>query len=77
MACSGCARRRQKLQALKEKKRLKWANLQAAAIGAVLTVTDVIGSALGTQGKAQGTDGQAQDPEQADSKPASPAGLNG
>ena len=65
MGCKACERRR---KALAEKRRQKQAQgkpVQAAALGAVLAVTEVAGKALGIQGEVE--DGQertqGEDPE--------------
>ena len=47
MACSACAKRRKKLEALKAKKLKSGNRTQAAALGAVLTITEAAGKALG------------------------------
>lgn len=51
MACKACEKRRAKLQALKEKKAAKGQQLQAAALGAVLAVTQAAGKAIGITGE--------------------------
>lgn len=47
MTCTSCAKRRARLKALKEEKRLKRQGLQAAAIGAVLVASETVGKVLG------------------------------
>ena len=47
VGCSSCAKRREKLKCLREKKKAKDQGLQAAAIGAVLAVTEAAGKVLG------------------------------
>lgn len=57
MACSACAKRRKKLQALKAEKKAKRQGIQAAAIGAVLSVTETVGNAIGIHGEVEDGDG--------------------
>lgn len=47
MSCTSCAKRRAKLKALREEKKLKRQGLQAAAIGAVLVASETVGKVLG------------------------------
>lgn len=47
MGCTACAKRRAKLKALKEQKKLNRQGLQAAAIGAVLVASETVGKVLG------------------------------
>ena len=47
MPCSACAKRRAKLQALREKKRLRGQKVQAVALGAVLAVSETAGKVMG------------------------------
>lgn len=47
MACTACAKRRAKLKALREEKKLRRKGLQAAAIGAVLVASETVGKVLG------------------------------
>jgi hypothetical protein len=51
MACKSCLERRKKLQALRDAKKLKRQSAQAAAIGAVLAVTEAAGKVLGINGE--------------------------
>lgn len=51
MACKACERRRKALQEKLAAKKAKGQKVQAAAIGAVLTVTEAAGKALGIQGE--------------------------
>ena len=53
--CSACEKRRRMLKALKDKKKLNGQQVQAAAIGAVLAVSEAAGKALGASG--EDTDG--------------------
>lgn len=46
MGCKACERRRKKLQALRDKQAAKGRKVQAAAIGAVLTVSEAAGKAI-------------------------------
>ena len=55
MACSACEKRRRMLKALKDKKKLKGQRVQAAALGAVLAVSEAAGKALGIEAS-NGTD---------------------
>lgn len=59
MACRPCARRRKALEAKRQQKEAEEKMAQAAAIGAVLTVTEVAGKMLGITGEAD--DGQGSD----------------
>lgn len=54
MTCSGCAKRRAKLQALRDRKKQKGQQTQAAALGAVLAVTDTAAKVLGIKGEDSG-----------------------
>ena len=47
MTCTACAKRRAKLKALREEKKLRRQGLQAAAIGAVLVASETVGKVLG------------------------------
>lgn len=47
MSCRSCAERRKRLQAAQAEKKAKRQALRAAAIGAVLVVTEAAGKALG------------------------------
>jgi hypothetical protein len=69
VACSKCAERRRKLKAMLAEKKAKRKGVQAAAIGAVLSVTETAGKVLGIgedteDGNAdrvfEGNDGQPQ-----------------
>jgi hypothetical protein len=51
MACKSCAERRKKLQAIRDAKKLKRQGVQAAAIGAVLVVSEAAGMVLGINGE--------------------------
>lgn len=46
MACKPCAARRKAWQAKQEEKKAKGRRVQAAAIGAALAVTEVVGKAI-------------------------------
>lgn len=46
MGCKACERRRKALQALKDKKAAKGKKIQAAALGAVLAVSEAAGKAI-------------------------------
>lgn len=46
MGCKACEARRRKLAALKAKKQAKNQTVQAAAIGAVLAVSEAVGKAI-------------------------------
>jgi hypothetical protein len=46
MGCSACEKRRRMLKALKDKKKLKGQQVQAAAIGAVLAVSEAAGKLI-------------------------------
>ena len=59
MGCSACEKRRRMLKALKDKKKLKGQQVQAAAIGAVLAVTEAAGKLI--HGEAE--DGDDRDSE--------------
>lgn len=62
MACSACAKRRKKLLALKAEKKAKRQGIQAAAIGAVLSVTEAVGNAIGLSGEESESDEAAFGP---------------
>lgn len=62
MACSACAKRRKKLLEKLAAKRAQRQTLQAAAIGAVLTVTEKVGNAIGLSGE-ESEDGSVQHPD--------------
>jgi hypothetical protein len=47
VSCKSCAERRKRLQAAQAEKKAKRQALRAAAIGAVLVVTEAAGKALG------------------------------
>lgn len=53
MACKPCAARRKAMQAKRQKKLAESKPVQAAAIGAVLAVTEVAGKALGIHGEVE------------------------
>ena len=57
MGCSACEKRRRMLRALKDKKKLRGQQVQAAAIGAVLAVSEAAGKLI--HGEVEdGRDGQ-------------------
>lgn len=51
MACSACQKRREKLLALKAKKRQQGKQVQAQAIQATVDLTDMVAKVLGIKGK--------------------------
>lgn len=53
MGCSACAKRRRALQDKIKKKKAKGQAVQAAAIGAVLAVTQAAGKAMGIHGEVE------------------------
>lgn len=63
MGCSACERRRKRLQEMKNKKAAKGKKVQAAALGAVLVVSEAAGKAIhGEVGDGTGVDrGTEQD----------------
>ena len=65
VGCSACERRKRKLQALKDKKKAKGQQVQAAAIGAVLAVTEVAGKVI---------HGEVEDGREGDSGTVDPPG---
>ena len=54
MTCRSCAERRRKLQREKMRKAEEGRKVQAAALGAVLAVTEAAGKALGIKGERDG-----------------------
>lgn len=51
--CSKCAKRRKKIEALRAKRKAQGKPVQAAALGAVLAVTEVVGQTLGIHGEVE------------------------
>lgn len=51
--CNKCAQRRKKLEAFRAKRKAQGKPLQAAAVGAVLAVTEVVGQTLGIHGEVE------------------------
>jgi len=80
MACSACAKRRKALLAKRKQKQAQGKPVQAAALGAVLAVSEAAGKVMGIHGEVE--DGR-NEPEQAGSpgttRPdaASPADVGG
>lgn len=80
MACGPCARRRKALAAKREQKKAQGKPVQAAALGAVLAVSEAAGKVMGIHGEVE--DGR-NEPEQAGSPgttgpdAASPADVGG
>jgi elongation factor P--beta-lysine ligase len=58
MSCRSCAERRKRLQAKRLEKKQANKPIQAAAIGAVLAVTEAAGKALGIGEETNERDGQ-------------------
>ena len=56
--CSKCAKRRQKIEALRAKRKAQGKPVQAAALGAVLAVSEAVGQTLGIHGEVE--DGRFQ-----------------
>ena len=54
MTCRSCAERRRKLQREKLRKAEEGRKVQAAALGAVLAVTEAAGKVLGIEGEEDG-----------------------
>ena len=54
--CSKCAKRRKKIEALRAKRKAQGKPVQAAALGAVLAVSEAVGHTLGIHGEVE--DGQ-------------------
>lgn len=70
MSCKSCAERRKKLQALRDAKRLKRQGVQAAAIGAVLAVSEAAGKVLGINGEEEKDATDQQEDRNSDSEPS-------
>lgn len=68
MACSPCARRRKALLAKQKQKQAQGKPLQAAALGAVLAVSEGAGKVMGIHGEVE--DEQAQRVRESSSTPA-------
>jgi hypothetical protein len=51
--CSKCAKRRQKIEALRAKRKAQGKPVQAAALGAVLAVSEAVGQTLGIHGEVE------------------------
>ena len=49
--CSKCAKRRKKIEALRAKRKAQGKPVQAAALGAVLAVSEAVGQTLGIHGE--------------------------
>ena len=56
VTCRSCAERRRRLLLERQRKKEEGRKVQAAALGAVLAVTDVAGKALGIKGEDDGRD---------------------
>lgn len=56
MACSACAKRRKALLAKRKQKQAQGKSVQAAALGAVLAVSEAAGKVMGIHGEVE--DGQ-------------------
>lgn len=63
MGCSACARRRKALEAKRKAKQAQGKPLQAAALGAVLAVSETVGKAIGAQGEVQ-NDGMGREDQE-------------
>ena len=61
--CSKCAKRRKKIEALRAKRKAQGKPVQAAALGAVLAVTEVVGQSLGIDGEVEDEREGREDPE--------------
>lgn len=61
MGCSACAERRRKLKEKLAEKKARKQGVQAAAITAVLAITEVAGKAIGIKGEEDERDTQASD----------------
>jgi len=61
MGCKACERRRKALAEKRRKKQVQGKPVQAAALGAVLAVTEVAGKALGIHGEVD--DERRENPE--------------
>lgn len=60
MVCKACERRRKALAEKRRKKQEQGKPVQAAALGAVLAVTEAAGKALGIHGEVEGGQGTAE-----------------
>lgn len=61
MACKSCAERRRKLAEMKAGKKAKRQHIQAAALGAVLAVTDAAAKVVGIDnGEVEGEESRVQ-----------------
>lgn len=58
MACSACAKRRKALLAKRKQKQAQGKPVQAAALGAVLAVTEAAGKVMGIHGEVEDADNQ-------------------
>lgn len=56
MTCRSCAERRRRLLLERQRKKEEGRKVQAAALGAVMAVTEVAGKALGIKGEDDGRD---------------------
>lgn len=68
MGCSACARRRARLEAKREQKQAQGKQIQAAALGAVLAVTETVGKAIGASGEVQ-NDGMGREDQEGGGRP--------
>lgn len=73
MACSPCARRRKALLAKQKQKQAQGKPLQAAALGAVLAVSEAAGKVMGIHGEVE--DGTQRDASGSES--STPIGAQG
>ena len=59
--CSKCAKRRKKIEALRAKRQAQGKPVQAAALGAVLAVSEAVGQTLGILGEVEDDDQRLSD----------------
>lgn len=62
--CSKCAKRRQKIEALRAKRKAQGKPVQAAALGAVLAVSEAVGQTLGIHGEVENGQDRTQSEDQ-------------
>ena len=60
MGCKACERRRKALAEKLRKKQAQGKQVQAAAIGAVLAVTEAVGKAIGINGEVEDEQGKPE-----------------
>lgn len=72
MPCKSCLERRKRLQSLRDAKKLKRQGAQAAAIGAVLAVTEAAGKVLGINGEEDNEQLGPKDKERSSGTSSSP-----